>query len=62
MGRIVNILMERDGLTKKEAIEQVQEVRVMVHEAIEAGEYDKVENIVMSELGLEMDYIDELVF
>ena len=61
MSRIVDVLMRRDGLTKKEAVARVQEVREMVYEAVESGMFDEAEDIVMSELGLEMDYIDELI-
>lgn len=61
MGRIVDVLMKRDGLTKREATKRVQEVRQMVYEAVESGMFDEAEDIVMSELGLEMDYIDELI-
>ena len=57
MGEIVRILMKRDGLTKQEAIETVKEVREMIQEAVECGDYDEVEDIMYSELGLEMDYI-----
>lgn len=61
MSRIVDVLMKRDGLTKQEATERVQEVRQMIYEAVETGAFDEAEDIVMSELGLEMDYIDELI-
>ena len=62
MSRIVDVLMKRDGITKEEAVRQVQNVREMVYEAVEAGHFDEAEDIVMSELGLEMDYIDELIW
>lgn len=61
MSRIVDVLMNRDGLTKQEAVKRVQEVREMVYDAVESGMFDEAEDIVMSELGLEMDYIDELI-
>lgn len=61
MSRIVDVLMQRDGLTKQEAVKRVQEVREMVYDAVESGMFDEAEDIVMSELGLEMDYIDELI-
>lgn len=57
--RIVQILMERDGLSKEEAKERVEEVREMF---CECG-YDPMEceNIMQEELGLEMDYVFDLL-
>lgn len=56
--RVVKILMERDGLTKQEAEERIVEVRSMVEEA----DPFEVDDIVMDELGLEMDYIFDILF
>lgn len=55
MERIINILMKRDGNTRKEAQERINEVKVMMEEC----NYDpsESEDIFISELGLEMDYI-----
>jgi len=61
MSRIVDILMKRDGVTKEEARNTLQETREMINDAIASGNFDEVEDIVYSELGLEMDYIDELI-
>lgn len=61
MSRIVDILMKRDGVTREEARNTLQETREMINDAIASGNFDEVEDIVYSELGLEMDYIDELI-
>ena len=61
MNRIVKILMNRDGMTKAEAVELVKEVREMIEEAVEAGSYSEAEEIMYSELGLEMDYIFDIL-
>ncbi len=61
MSRIVDILMKRDGVTEEEARNTLQETREMINDAIASGNFDEVEDIVYSELGLEMDYIDELI-
>lgn len=55
MERIIKILMERDGDTREEAQERIQEVKYMMEDC----NYDpsECEEIFMSELGLEMDYI-----
>ena len=62
MKRIVDILMKRDHVTKEEAENILKNVREEIQEVISiGGDYTEVEDIVMSELGLEMDYIDELL-
>ncbi len=57
--RIIQVLMERDGLDYTEAKEQVDEVRDMFAEC----DYDptECENIMQEELGLELDYIFDLI-
>jgi hypothetical protein len=56
---IVKILMERDGLTEEEAEERVDEVREMFEDC----EYDSTECelIMAEELGLELDYVFNLL-
>ena len=61
MKKIVDILKERDGVTEEEAQQTLNIVRAEVEEAIEVGDYELVEEIVAGELGLEMDYIDEIL-
>ena len=56
---IVEILMKRDGLSHREAQKQFNEVREM----IQGCNFDPVEteDILIEELGLEMDYIFEFL-
>lgn len=61
MQGIVEIIMERDGLTKREAELHVNEVKEMIMDAIMFADYEEVEMIMLSELGLEMDYIELLM-
>ena len=60
MNRVVKILMKRDGLSKEEAYDLVNEVRVEMQEAIACGDYDLAEEIIESDLGLEPDYIIDI--
>ncbi len=53
MNETMRILMERDGLTKEEAKEQMNECR----EALFNGDFDAIEDY----LGLEDDYIFDLI-
>ena len=56
---IIRVLMKRDGLTEEEAEERVDEVREMFEDC----EYDSTECelIMAEELGLEPDYIFDLL-
>lgn len=58
MNRIVEILMDRDGMTKREAERLVKETRdeVLMCSPSEA------EDIMLDNLGLEPDYIIDLLF
>lgn len=58
---IVKILMDRDGLTKEEATELVKETREAVEEVCASGNYSEAEEIIASELGLEMDYVFDVL-
>ena len=59
MKRVVGILMRRDGISREEATEQVHECREAMMEAIENG--DDPEEIFMDFIGLEPDYIQEVL-
>jgi len=61
MIEVVEIIMERDGLTKREAELHVNEVKEMIMDAVMFADYEEVEMIMLSELGLEMDYIELLM-
>jgi len=58
---IVKILMSRDNLTREEAENQLNYVREQMDDAIAAGDYGEVEDIMYDELGLEMDYIFDII-
>ena len=61
MNRIVKILMNRDDLTESEAKEVVKDARRMIDDAVSEGNYEEAEDIMASELGLDMDYIFDLI-
>jgi hypothetical protein len=62
MNRVVNILMNRDGYSKEEAIEILNDCREEMNEAIAYGDYDLAEDILAGDLGLEPDYIMDILF
>lgn len=58
---VIKIFMERDGLSKKEAVAYYRELRQEIYECVqEGGTYNEVEEILLSE-GLEMDYIMDFI-
>jgi hypothetical protein len=59
MNRVVEVLCRREGIGIKEAVHRVNNVREMIADSNYS--YDEVEDILMSELGLEMDYIFGLI-
>ena len=63
MSKIVNILMERDGMTKQEATKEYKRVTSLVYSLLCESEtsYEEVEDILACELGLEMDYIFDII-
>lgn len=60
--KVVDVLMKRDNMTEQEAKKLVSRVSEEITEAIENGEYELVEDIMYSDLGLEMDYIDDVLY
>ena len=60
MNRIIEILMKRDGNTEKEAEARLDEVKNMLEEC--KYDVDEAENIVLEQLGLEMDYLEDILF
>ena len=58
---IKNILMRRDGCTEQEAEDRIAECRLLCEERLASGDYDEVEEILASELGLEPDDAEELL-
>lgn len=57
MNKIIKILIERDGMTREDAMELIDETR----EEILASDPWEVEDILMDNLGLEPDYIFDIL-
>ena len=60
MEQIINILMKRDGMTRDEALDLIEEVKGMMEEV--SYDPEECENIFETELGLEPDYIPGFLF
>lgn len=61
MEEIINILMRRDGISRLEAENLVIECKEEMNNAIMGGHYIEAEDILASYLGLEPDYIFDLL-
>ena len=55
MNKVVEILMNRDGMSEEEAKELVKECRQMIYEG------ENPEDVLQYELGLEPDYIFDII-
>lgn len=61
MEEIINILMKRDGLSFEEARRQCEDTVSEVRMAIASGDYMLAEELMASDLGLEPDYLMDIL-
>ncbi len=61
MEKTIKILMDRDGLTYKEAKEAYEDTKAELIDAIEGTSCLSPEEVLLGELGLEMDYIFDFI-
>ena len=61
MEKIISILMKRDGLSLEEARRQCEDTVTEVRMAIASGDYMLAEELMMSDLGLEPDYLMDIL-
>ena len=61
MNEVVKILMRRDGISEQEALEAIQDCREQIYYFCARGDYISAEDAIMSELGLEPDYLMEIL-
>ena len=55
---LARMIARRDGISINEAYEAIEETEDMLQEAFAAGSITMAEDILASELGLELDYFD----
>ena len=58
---IKQILIERDGMTAKEADELIENAKAQLQEYLQEGDFAGYENICEEFFGLEPDFLDELI-
>lgn len=61
MNNVVRILMNRDGMSESEANELLSNVRQEIDVALQDNDYSLVEVIIYSDLGLELDYLIDII-
>ena len=63
LNNIVKILMSRDNLTQSEAENVFKNAQRDINDVLEhGGDYEDVEDIMYCQLGLEMDYIFDILY
>lgn len=62
MKSVKQILMDRDDMLEEEAEELMESVREEIMFAAECGDFSLAEDIMLGDLGLEMDYIFDFLF
>ncbi len=60
--KIVDILMRRDGLTREAAWSELEYVRSELMEAVEGRSGEDPEDVLVYELGLEPDYLFDIIW
>ena len=61
MNEIIKILMDRDELTYEEAREMYENTKAELMDAIDGTSCLTPEEVLLEELGLEMDYIFDFI-
>lgn len=61
MDKIINILMKRDSLTRDEATLTYNAFLEDAQSYIDSGDEEALEDLLMDELGLEPDYIFDIL-
>lgn len=59
--RVVQILMDRDGVTEEQALSMVEDCRSELYDAMEGTSLTDIEDIIMLNLGLEPDYLFDII-
>lgn len=62
MTEFEKVMIDRDGKSDRQAYEEKQKAKAELYSILEeGGDYDDVEEMLLDEYGLEMDYIFDLL-
>ena len=62
MDSITEVLMRRDGLSEEEAKREVDDFKADIEDSIMRGNLEDIEDALMNDLGLEPDYLMDILF
>lgn len=60
MDSITEVLMRRDGLSEEDAKREVEDFKADIEDSIMSGNLEDIEDALMSDLGLEPDYLMDI--
>ena len=58
---LIELLMRRDNISRNEAIEMLFTCKEDLERAVDDGNYNEVDYIIMDDLGLEPDYLFDIL-
>ena len=61
MDSITEVLMRRDGLSEEDAKREVEDFKADIEDSIMSGNLEDIEDALMYDLGLEPDYLIDLL-
>ncbi len=61
MDSITEVLMRRDGLSEEDAKREVEDFREDIEDSIMSGNLEYIEDALMNDLGLEPDYLMDIL-
>ncbi len=61
MDSITEVLMRRDGLSEEDAKREVDDFRADIEDSIMSGNLEDIEDALMNDLGLEPDYLMDIL-
>lgn len=62
MDSITEVLMRRDGLSEEDAKREVEDFKADIEDSIMSGDLEDIEDALMYDLGLEPDYLMDILF
>jgi hypothetical protein len=61
MDSITEVLMRRDGLSEEDAKREVDDFKADIEDSIMSGNLEDIEDALMNDLGLEPDYLMDIL-
>lgn len=62
MDSITEVLMRRDGMSEEDAKREVDDFKEDIEDSIMSGNLEDIEDALMNDLGLEPDYLMDILF